>query len=148
MKNITLGRALIFLLALLALGVSLFISWAGDAAPASEIALQALESDGQVLVKEENGLITFQAEAVQPETGFVFYPGGRVDYRAYAPALHQIAARGYFVALVPVPLNISFFNPNAAQQVMELFPDIQRWVVGGHSLGGVTASGFAWRIRR
>ena len=66
-----------------------------------------------------------------------------MDYRAYAPVLHQIAAHGYFVALVSVPLNMAIFDTNAADQVMELFPNIQRWVVGGHSLGGVTASSFA-----
>jgi hypothetical protein len=132
----------IFLSIALAAGGYIFISWASNAAPASDIALQALNSDEQVLVKEENGLITFQSVDIEPVIGFVFYPGGRVDYRAYAPVLHQIAAQGYFVALVPVPLNLSFFNTNAANQVMELYPDIQHWAVGGHSLGGVTASNF------
>lgn len=142
MKRITFKQVLIFLLVALAIGASIFISWAENASPASDIALQALKSDQQVVVKEENGLITFQPQGVQPVTGFILYPGGRVDYRAYAPVLHQIAARGYFVAVVPVPLNFSFFNTNAANQVIDLYPDIQYWAVGGHSLGGVTASSF------
>ena len=77
------------------------------------------------------------------DTGFIFYPGGRVDYRAYAPVLHQIAERGYFVALVPMPLNLAFFNANAASQVMELYPEIAHWFVGGHSVGGLASASYA-----
>ena len=76
-------------------------------------------------------------------TGFIFYPGGRVDYRAYAPVLHEIAARGYFVALVQVKLNLAFFDLNAADTVISQFPEIERWGIGGHSLGGVAAALYA-----
>jgi len=143
MKRITLKQVLVYLSIALGAGVYIFISWASNPAPASDIALQSLKSDEQVVVKEENGLITFQPVDVEPVTGFVLYPGSRVDYRAYAPVLHQIAAHGYFVALVPVPLNLAFFNINAAKQVIELYPTIQHWAVGGHSLGGIAAASFA-----
>lgn len=143
MKRITFKQGINIFLIVLFVGISLFISWARNAYPASDIALQALESDDLVVVKEESGLITFEPVNPQSDIGFIFYPGGRVDYRAYAPILHQIAARGYFVALVPVPLNMAIFNTNAASQVMELFPNIQHWVVSGHSLGGVAAASYA-----
>jgi hypothetical protein len=140
-KTFKLGSSIV--LVVLLVGMGLFTLWAQNPYPASEIALQALESDDLVLVNEESGLITFGPVNAQSDIGFIFYPGGRVDYRAYAPVLHQIAAHGYFVALVSVPLNMAIFDTNAADQVMELFPNIQRWVVGGHSLGGVTASSYA-----
>jgi pimeloyl-ACP methyl ester carboxylesterase len=66
-----------------------------------------------------------------------------VDYRAYAPVLRMIAENGYFVALVPAPLNLAFFDINAAAPVLSRYPEIKHWVVGGHSLGGVAASVFA-----
>jgi pimeloyl-ACP methyl ester carboxylesterase len=78
-----------------------------------------------------------------PTAGFIFYPGGRVDYRAYAPVLRMIAENGYFVALVHAPLNLAFFDVNAAEPVQAKHPEIQKWVVGGHSLGGAMASVFA-----
>jgi pimeloyl-ACP methyl ester carboxylesterase len=87
--------------------------------------------------------ITFQPANLQPTTGFIFYPGGRVDYRAYAPVLRMIAEEGYFVALVPVTLNLAFFDINAAAPVLAEHPEIKHWVVSGHSLGGVAASIFA-----
>lgn len=121
-----------------------FVVWANDALPASDIALQAMQSDSKVFVSEENGWVTFSpADAAQPELGVIFYPGGRVDYRAYSPVLRMIAEQGYFVALVPVPLNLAFFDINVAARVQAQYPDIAHWVVAGHSLGGVAASVYA-----
>jgi len=118
-----------------------FVFWANDALPASDVALQAMQSDERVQVSEENGWVTFSpANDSQPEIGFIFYPGGRVDYRAYSPVLRMIAEQGYFVALVPVPLNLAFFDINVAARVQAQYPEIKSWVVGGHSLGGVAAA--------
>ncbi|MDX1377584.1 MAG: alpha/beta hydrolase [Anaerolineales bacterium] len=145
MKRITGRQVFNFSLFALVVGAYIFISWARNALPADGTALQALESDERVIVKEDAGLITFEPVDTDFDTGFIFYPGGRVDYRAYAPVLNLIAERGYFVALVPAPLNLAFFNTNAAGQVMDLFPEMEHWVVGGHSLGGVAAASFSER---
>lgn len=120
-----------------------FVLWASDAAPASEAALQAMNSDSQIYVSSENGwVIFFPAENPQPETGFIFYPGARVNYRAYAPVLKLIAARGYFVVVLPAPLNFALFDVNAAARVQAAYPEIKNWFIGGHSVGGVAASSF------
>jgi pimeloyl-ACP methyl ester carboxylesterase len=42
-----------------------------------------------------------------------------------------------------MPLNLAFFDANAAADVIAAFPQIQKWAVAGHSLGGVAASGYA-----
>ena len=103
-----------------------------------------MQSDSQVFASAENGwVIFFPADGPQPEMGLIFYPGGRVDYRAYAPVLRLIAAQGYFVALVPAPLNLAFFDVNASARVIAQYPEVQDWAVGGHSLGGVAASSYA-----
>lgn len=121
-----------------------FVLWAGDASPATDAALQAMNSDSQVYVSPENGwVIFFPAENPRPETGFIFYPGGKVDYRAYAPVLKKISAKGYFVAVVPPPLNLAFFDVTAAARVQAAYPEIKNWFVGGHSLGGVAAASYA-----
>ena len=105
-------------------------------------ALAALESDSQVTVTAGDTIV-FQPADIRPSTGFIFYPGGRVDYRAYAVPLREIAARGYLVVLLPVRLNLAFFDVNAASPVFADHPDISHWAVGGHSLGGVASSLFA-----
>lgn len=130
-------------LALFGVGIS-FVAWASAASAATDVALAALNSDARVSVGVENDWVVFYpAGDVRPKTGFIFYPGGKVDYRAYAPALRLIAAQGYFVVLPPMPLNLAFFDINAAAQIQAAYPEIQNWFVGGHSLGGVAASSYA-----
>lgn len=137
-KRVLLG--LLVVAAILTLG---FVLWASAAAKPTDAALRALESDKQVSVVQRDGFITFSPTGVSPTTGFIFYPGGRVDYRAYAPVLRMIAERGYFVALVEVNLNLAFFEINAADDVISAHPEVAHWAVGGHSLGGVAASSYA-----
>lgn len=144
MKRINWKLVLAVLAVVVVSFVLVFVFWAGSALPASENALHAMQSDAQVFVSEENGWVTFfPVDDPQPEMGFIFYPGGRVDYRAYSPVLRMIAQQGYFIALVPVPLNLAFFDINVAARVQAQHPEIKHWVVSGHSLGGVAASVYA-----
>jgi len=120
-----------------------FVAWALNAAQSGQVALNALVSDDNVIVNHTTSYIAFQPMNVQPSTGLIFYPGGRVDYRAYAPALRQIAEQGHLVVLVPVRLNLAFFDIEAGAPALKDFPQIEAWAAGGHSLGGVAASLFA-----
>jgi hypothetical protein len=120
-----------------------FVIWGSVPAGPMPEAMNALQSDDRVTVTEDAWL-TFWPANIQPVTGFIIYPGGRVDYRAYAPAAHQIAEKGYLVVIVPMPLNLAVFNPNAAMKVISAHPEIQVWVVGGHSLGGAMAANFVY----
>jgi len=92
-----------------------------------------------------NDWLVFQPPNSQPETGFIFYPGGRVDYRSYAPLARAVADGGYLVIIVPMRLNLAVFSPDRAAQVIDAYPQIRRWAVGGHSLGGAMAARFARR---
>lgn len=105
-------------------------------------ALDALESGDGVEVVTEPWL-AFRPVGTQPTVGLIFYPGARADARAYAPIARDIAGGGYQVVVVPMPLNMAIFDPDAAGRVIETYPDIERWVVGGHSLGGAVAASFA-----
>ncbi len=136
-KRIALG--LVLVVALIVVG---FVAWAETPLGPSPEAITALQSDANVTVTTDN-FITFQPVNLKPSTAFIFYPGGRVDYRSYAAPLRAIAEQGYLVVLVPVSLNMAFFDINAAEPVFAAHPEITRWVVGGHSLGGVAASLFA-----
>ncbi|MEF8874337.1 MAG: alpha/beta hydrolase, partial [Candidatus Thermoplasmatota archaeon] len=39
--------------------------------------------------------------------------------------------------------NLAFFEQDAAAEVIEKYPGVEIWAVGGHSLGGVMAARFA-----
>lgn len=130
-----------FVVAVVVLG---FLLWANSVSGPAPEAFGALRSDSAVTVSVDQ-FVVFQPAKKKPTTAFVFYPGGRVDYRSYAVPLHKIAAEGYLVILLPVRLNLAMLDVNAAERALAAFPAIRHWVVGGHSLGGVAAAAYASR---
>jgi pimeloyl-ACP methyl ester carboxylesterase len=96
------------------------------------------------LVTTQDRLI-FRPVEQNLSTGLIFYPGGRVDPRSYAPAARDIAAEGHLVVIVPMPLNLAFLAPDRASTVVASFSEIEHWVIGGHSLGGAMAARFAYQ---
>lgn len=131
------------LLIVLLLATGGFTVWAYTPLGPMPEALAALQSDAKVQVTTSPWL-TFVPAGSQPTTGFIIYPGGRVDARSYAPVARAIAERGYLVVIVPMPFNLAVFNPAAADKVIAAHPEIQRWAVGGHSLGGAMAANYAY----
>lgn len=85
----------------------------------------------------------FQPTMHTPKTGLIFYPGARVDAQSYSPAAQVIAAQGFLVVIVPMPINLALLGADEASYVIDAFPDIEHWVIGGHSLGGSQAGHFA-----
>ena len=129
------------LLALAVLALLAFAGWPLNVPPPMPEALAALESDAAVSVQAEPWWVFRPAGSV-PTVGLIFYPGGRVDPRSYAPAARAIAAEGYLVAIVPMPLNLAVLAPGRASAVIDAFPEVESWAVGGHSLGGAMAIQF------
>ncbi len=128
---------------LLVIAIAGFIIWAETPLGPMPEALAALQSDSQVQV-ETDPWLTFVPAGRQSETGLILYPGGRVDARSYAPPAHAIAAEGYLVVIPPMPLNLAFLAPGRADAVIGAHPEIRRWVIGGHSLGGAMAANFVY----
>jgi dienelactone hydrolase len=134
----------IFLIVVIALivGAGDFVIWASGASQPMPEALAALQSDADVNVATGQWIV-FRPAITLPTTGLIFYPGGKVDARAYAPAARAIAAQGNLVVITPMPLNLAVFGIDKASDVIKAFPSIKRWAIGGHSLGGSMAASFA-----
>src|SRR5512133_595874 len=105
-------------------------------------ALPYIQGNDRVQVKSDR-YAYFQPSNSPAKTGFIFYPGGRVDYRSYAPMARMLAEKGWPVAIVPMPLNLAVLGSDRAAWVIADHPEVQHWVVGGHSLGGSMAAKFA-----
>ena len=135
-------RILAILLALLFLAVIGFVIWAETPLGPMPEALAALETDETVRVETEPWLI-FSPQGELPTSGVILYPGGRVDERSYAPAARALAEEGFLAVITPMPLNLAVFAPDEAAEVMAAYPGIETWIVGGHSLGGAMAAGYA-----
>jgi hypothetical protein len=101
-------------------------------------AYDAIQSDPNVTVSKGQWLV-FEPTA-NYTTGFIYYPGGRVNPVSYAPYAHQIATQGYLVVIVPMPLNLAVFGVNEANNVIAAYPNVTHWAIGGHSLGGTMAA--------
>jgi pimeloyl-ACP methyl ester carboxylesterase len=133
------GRILLGIFSLvmvLALGFVIWGETPPKPMPEAMAALQAAVPEGEWL--------TFQPAGGQPTTGLILYPGGRVDYRAYAPAARAIADQGYLVIIIRMPLNLAVFKVGAAADAISAYPAIKNWAIGGHSLGGSMAANFVF----
>jgi len=138
-----LKTALIIIGVVLLLGVIGFIAWGLTPLGPTNEALAAMESNANVTVQDNGNFIVFTPTSNTPITGFIFYPGGHVDYRSYAPIAQEIASHGYMVSIVKMPLSLAVFGINKADKVITAYPDMRYWVIGGHSLGGSMAASYA-----
>ncbi|MFN2196462.1 MAG: alpha/beta hydrolase [Anaerolineales bacterium] len=141
-NNNTIRIVFIVIVVILLAAIFGFVFWAAHAAGPMPEALNALESDEFIQVTIDDWYV-FDPQDIQTTTGLILYPGGRVDPRSYAPQARLIALHGYKVVIVPMPLNLAVFGASKASQVMDTYPEITQWVVGGHSLGGAMAANFA-----
>ncbi len=131
------GLACLTILSVLGLSI-----WsAAGTYPAREVAREALNSTNQVHVTRDRWFVFTPQE--DTDIGLIFYPGGLVEPAAYAPVLSQIAEEGYLVVITPMPLNLAIFNSGAAADVIEAYPEIDSWLLAGHSLGGAAAGIYA-----
>ncbi len=139
---------LIVVAAALAIAVVGFVWWGSTPLGPTDSAIAALQSDATVTVAQTDAGWTFApvagtAASGEPTAGYVFYPGGHVDARSYAPYARDIAAQGYLAVVPVMPLSLAVLSPNAASKAIDAYPGVKRWVVGGHSLGGVMAARYA-----
>ena len=119
--------------------LSFGIRWATYARPPLQEAALALESDSVVTVSFQPWL-TFTPVAEEVSVGLIFYPGGRIDPQGYGSLLRSIAEAGYLVIIPKMPINMAAFNPNVAKIIIKEYPQIENWVIAGHSVGGTMAA--------
>jgi len=105
--------------------------------PASPEALAAIDSDDAVTITDTRATTTYEPTDPTAAT-FVLYPGARVDPRAYAVLARRIAESGSPVTVLKCPLDLSLLCSDPTPHL----PDGEPWAIGGHSLGGVSASTF------
>ena len=117
-----------------------FLSWTAFYYHADDTAVSFAQNDSTLI---NEGSLTILPEE-DSSTAVIFYPGAKVEAIAYLPILEQIREEAHVTCiLVHMPLNLAFFNVNAADQIIEDFPDIKAWYLAGHSLGGAMASSYA-----
>lgn len=96
------------------------------------------------VVETDAGYVLSDGPVTDDTVGLVLYPGARVAPESYLPHLAPLVAERDAVVIVPeMPLNFAVFDIDAADDAMAVHPEIERWYVGGHSLGGAMACEYA-----
>lgn len=130
--------AIVLVLAVAAAGANV---WVESLYPVQKTARAALVSAQNVTVQLTDDSIVFIPD--EPQAGFIFYPGALVPVEAYAPLLRNLAENGVLCVAVYMPLRLAVLDLNAADGIANQYPEITRWVIGGHSLGGAMAASYA-----
>lgn len=99
----------------------------------------ALLGNDSVSVSEIEGGYLFDGPS--STMAIIFYPGARVDARAYAPLMMRLADR-CDCFLAKMPLNFAMFGKDAADKFINIY-NYDRWLVAGHSMGGLVAANYA-----
>ena len=117
-----------------------FVVWASLARSAEPDALQAAVDDPDVEVALGD-VVEVRPAGGDVQRAVVFYPGARVSNDAYVATWAPIVETTDTLVLIPeMPLNLAFFGRSRAEDLIAERPDIDRWYVGGHSLGGAMAA--------
>lgn len=132
----TVVLSVLLAIALVAVGGLAWLFWPQTVLPEADA---AMASTPTVTVTSENGVTEFAPVSGAKPTGLIVYPGAKVPVVAYAPMAQEIATAGYPVFLVDMPLNFAIFGADRALEVQAANPDIEHWVIWGHSLGAAMA---------
>lgn len=132
---------LIMIISLVIVLSGAFFIYVSEYYRADEMAIALMQSEATVLVQDD---VIMLSPATPNGTALIFYPGAKVEYFAYLPILEKIKqSAGITCILVKMPFNMAIFDANAADNIINQFPEIKNWYIGGHSMGGAMASYYA-----
>lgn len=134
---------LVAILALIFIVAAAFTYYVSDYYHTDNKALAALKSTDTYTVSDTSDFITFTPTTNKSTTGIIIYPGAKVQAEAYSVLASKLAQKGYTTIIVKMPFNLAFFGTDKSDDVIKNHTEINKWVIGGHSLGGVFASEYA-----
>ncbi|MFF2488971.1 alpha/beta hydrolase [Microbacterium sp. NPDC058062] len=114
----------------------------------SQVGVMGAEADPLAEVKANPGIeitdtdagIVLSPAGESADVGLVYIPGAKVDPWAYAYKVSGLVAEDGVTVVITKPwLNLAFFDVRPLSTFTGLAPDVDTWLVGGHSLGGVRA---------
>lgn len=102
-------------------------------------ATAALTSTASVNYEDAGDWLAFEPTGSAEPIGLIVYPGARIGAAGYGPTAQALALRGYRTYVVDMPLDLAILGIDRADAVRAAHPEIDRWVIAGHSLGGAMA---------
>lgn len=121
----------------LVLGLTVGFFWyVNDYYRADSNALAVLN---EIDVINQKDYIELKAES---NIGIIFYPGAKVEPSAYLVLFNLLKENNLNVFIVKMPFNLAVLKINAADTIINQYPEIDHWYISGHSLGGAMASSY------
>ncbi|WP_158864162.1 alpha/beta hydrolase [Leifsonia sp. AG29] len=134
------GRIAVAVLVVFALVAVGFLVWANAVMMGDREAALHVWRDPRVSVRDVGDAVELAPTGHASGDGLVFIPGAKVDPYAYLYKLSATVAETGLTVLITKPtLNLAFFDQRPLSEFTRHVPEVQRWYVGGHSLGGVRA---------
>lgn len=137
-RGIKWGRGLIILIHSL---IVIWIVYCNVYYHADQVAKEYLKNPSGYQVEKKKDYLLFHPEG-EIRAGLIFYPGGKVEYKAYAPLMGELAKKGIACVVVRMPANLAVLDVNGADGIQKKYPEIEEWFLGGHSLGGAMAAAY------
>lgn len=139
------GKILLIIIAAVLLFSAAFFGFLLSKTDPAEQTVQAYQntySKTRITVAEDGGVEILPADRTENRPGIIFYVGALIEPEAYIPLLARLAEQGYPCFISDFAGSMAPMEPAAAEEIMRAHPEIGSWYLAGHSLGGVTASGF------
>lgn len=148
------GKRLVgWLVVLLVVLVAVGLVVVGSPFEAPSDSIDRVEEDEDVSLTQVHGGYVLEPADDEPEAGLVFYPGALVAPNAYVESLAPVAREANVRVVIPrQSLNLAVVDyavartglrADPATSVMNSHEEIDKWYVGGHSLGGAMACRYA-----
>lgn len=134
-------RAVVWAAAGLLVTAGLGLWWLLIPSAVDDALFAAVQADPDLVVTDHDEYVALTPAHHRVDRGVVFYPGSRADAAAYLPTWAPIVeGTGIAVFVAKMPLGLSVLDDDAAEAVLAAEPGIREWWVGGHSMGGITAT--------
>lgn len=83
--------------------------------------------------------------------GVIIYGGGLVDPRSYSILAKELSEIYGLAVTIPIfPYDVAYLGCNGTDRIplaAAAFPEVEKWVLAGHSMGGIGAQVDLWNIR-
>lgn len=105
----------------------------------SQVDINTLENSEISITKEDYG---YFVDGPGTDKAMIFYPGAKVDEKAYAPLMTRLAEGGVDCFLVQMPAHLAILDMDKAEDIMGKY-SYDKWYLSGHSQGGAAAAIYA-----
>jgi hypothetical protein len=117
-----------------------FVIWSAIPLNPVQKELDIVLNDPGLVVEDKPNYIILKSKDSNAKSGLIFYPGAKIDSRAYLYKLAPLVSQGKLNIFISKPfLHYAFTDISAGDKIVSENKEIAKWGISGHSLGGAMA---------